>query len=103
MAEQVQVRVFISSPSDMLREREIAERAVARINGIWQRHVRLEAFRWERRHYEAIRSFQESIGEMAAFDVVLGMLWKRIGTPLPPDLYRRSDGTAYESGTRMEC
>ena len=33
MAEQVQVRVFISSPSDMLREREIAKVLSQRFGG----------------------------------------------------------------------
>src|SRR5687768_12532615 len=80
------VRIFISSSSDLLREREVVERSIARLDGVWQKHVRVEGFRWERRHYEAIRTFQESIGEMSEYDVVLAMVWKRIGTPLPPDI-----------------
>ncbi len=96
------VRVFISSPADVMPERAVVERAVARVADVWKSHVRLEAVRWERKHYDAARSFQEAIGEMAEFDIVLGILWKRIGSPLPPDLYRRPDGSAYESGTAFE-
>ena len=83
-------------------ERAVVERAVARVADVWKSHVRLEAVRWERKHYDAARSFQEAIGEMAAYDIIIGILWKRIGSKLPPDLYRRADGSAYESGTAFE-
>ncbi len=96
------LEIFISSPIDVLPEREIAERAIARLDGMWGAHVRLRAERWERRHYQAAKSFQEAIGTMRAFDLVIGILWKRIGSPLPPDLFRRDDGTAYQSGTVFE-
>ena len=96
------LEIFISSPSDVLAEREIAERVIARLHGMWGAHVRLHAERWERRHYQAAKSFQEAIGTISAYDLVVGILWKRIGSPLPPDLFRREDGTAYESGTVFE-
>ena len=96
------LEIFISSPIDVLPEREIAERVIARLDGMWGAHVRLRAERWERRHYQAAKSFQEAIGTMGAFDLVIGILWKRIGSPLPPDIFRRDDGTAYESGTVFE-
>lgn len=102
MAELRRIRVFISSPADVMPERAIVERVVARMRDLWKEHVQLEAIRWERKHYDAARSFQEAIGEMAAFDVIVGILWKRVGSPLPPDLYRRADGSAYESGTVFE-
>lgn len=83
-------------------ERAVVERVIARVHDVWKGYVHLEATRWERKHYEAARSFQESIGKMTGFDIVIGLLWKRIGSPLPPDLYRRADGSAYESGTVFE-
>src|SRR5262249_28807007 len=46
--------------------------------------------------------FQEAIGDMGQYDVVIGIVWKRIGTLLPQDLYHRTDGSAYESGTVFE-
>ena len=39
---------------------------------------------------------------MEAFDIVVGILWKRIGSELPPDRFSRPDGTPYESGTVYE-
>ncbi|MEZ5828256.1 MAG: hypothetical protein R3D30_08625 [Hyphomicrobiales bacterium] len=96
------LEIFISSPSDVLIEREIAERVISRLHGMWGAHVRLHAERWERRHYHAAKSFQEAIGTMSNYDIVVGILWKRVGSALPPDLFRRDDGTAYESGTVFE-
>jgi hypothetical protein len=86
----------------VVAEREIAERVVARFDWIWADHVRLEAIRWEHGYYQAIAGFQEAIESTAAFDLVLGILWKRNGTPLPLDKFCRSDGHAYESGTVFE-
>jgi WD40 repeat protein len=96
------VRIFPSSPTDVQPEREAAERVTARLSGIYRVHVALELDRWENRFFEAGAGFQEQIDEMAAFDVVIGILWKRIGSELPPDRFKRADGTAYESGTVYE-
>ena len=96
------VKIFISSPQDVLGEREIAERVIARLDGMWGVHIRLHAERWERRHYQAAKSFQQAIGNMADFDLVVGILWKRVGSPLPPDQFLRADGSSYESGTVFE-
>src|SRR5262249_22579606 len=52
--------------------------------------------------YEASRTFQEQIASTADFDLVIAILWKRIGTELPPDFYHRADGSAFESGTVLE-
>jgi WD40 repeat protein len=102
MSDPQVIQIFISSPVDVGPERAIAERVISRLDGIWKAHVGLRAKRWEKAHYQAIKGFQEAIGEMAAYDLVLGILWKRIGSPLPPDLFQRQDGTSYESGTVFE-
>jgi WD40 repeat protein len=96
------VRLFISSPSDVLAERGISDRVIARLDSLWQTRVRLSSERWERRFYEAAQSFQAAIGAMTQYDVVVGILWKRMGSPLPPDLFQRDDGSSYESGTAFE-
>jgi WD40 repeat protein len=96
------LQIFLSSPSDVLPEREVAERVIARVSDTWKTHVRLKAERWERKHYEASKSFQQAIGGMAQRDLVIGILWKRIGTRLPPDQFLRPNSTPYESGTVFE-
>ena len=65
-------------------------------------HVELALERWERRFYEASKGFQEAIAAMESFDLVVGVLWKRIGSELPPDQFSRPDGTPFESGTVYE-
>jgi hypothetical protein len=73
MSDPLAVHIFLSSPSDVGPEREIAERVISRLDGIWNAHVRLRVKRWEKAHYQAIKGFQEAIGEMAAYDVVIGI------------------------------
>src|ERR1700738_551475 len=102
MSDPQVIQIFISSPADVGPEREIAERVISRLDGIWKAHVRLRVKSWEKAHYQAVKVLQETIGEMTAYDVVIGILWKRIGSPLPPDLFRRADGSSYESGTVFE-
>ena len=58
--------------------------------------------RWERRFFEATKTFLEGIAAMDSFDLVVGILWKRVGTELPPEKFRRGDGSAFESGTVFE-
>lgn len=93
MNGQPKVSIFLSSPADVAPEREAAERVVQRLNGVYAAHVELAAKRWEQHFYEAARGFQEAIAPMEAFDIIVGILWKRIGSELPPDRFRRQEGT----------
>lgn len=92
-------RIFISSPSDVFPERERLDRVIARLNGEYGGGV-LEAIRWERTYYSAAKSFQDQIPLPADTDLVICILWKRLGFELPPD-YRRPDGTT-PTGTEFE-
>ena len=105
MAERT-LRIFVSSPSDVAAERGrvklVADRFNAQLEGI----VRIDVLRWEDAFYTAAHSFQEAIdgaiGNMAATDMVLCIVWKRAGLKLNPAIWRRPDGSAYESGTVLE-
>jgi hypothetical protein len=52
------------------------------------------------------QSFQEAIDRavdgMRGTDMVLCIVWKRVGSPLNPGLWHRADGTPFESGTLLE-
>jgi hypothetical protein len=96
------VGIFLSSPTEVQPEREAAERIVLRLGGVYAKHIKPSLERWERHFYEATKGFQESIAAMDTFDLVVGIVWKRIGSELPPDRFRRDDGTAFESGTVYE-
>ena len=103
--EQV-LRVFVSSPSDVAGERARVKLVADRLNGELEGIVRLDILRWEDGFYTAAHSFQEAIdqavGNMSATDMVLCIVWKRAGLKLNPAIWRRSDGSAFESGTVLE-
>jgi hypothetical protein len=92
-------RIFISSPSDVFPERERLDRVIARLNGEYGGDI-LAAIRWERSYYTAAKTFQDQIPLPSETDLVVCILWKRLGFELPPD-YRRPDGTT-PTGTEYE-
>src|SRR3954452_3338887 len=102
MSPRPKISIFLSSPTDVQSAREAAERVVARLGGVYDAHVELAVERWERRFYEAVKGFQEAIAAMDAFDLVVGVLWKRLRSELPPHMFTRADGSPYESGTAYE-
>src|SRR5262249_21732149 len=61
----------------------------------------VEPFFWEDHPAKATAPFQPQIPEASGMDIVVGILWARIGTPLGLDK-TRPDGSRYESGTVYE-
>jgi len=100
------VRVFVSSPSDVRPERDRVSLVAERLSGVFEGVASIEALRWEETFYGASQSFQEQIDAavngMADVDIVVCILWGRIGLKLNPAVWRRPDGTDYESGTVFE-
>ena len=97
-----EIKVFVSSPADVEHERQRTERVVERLNGQYAGLVRLIPIRWEQKFYEARASFQAQIPEAANCDLVIGILWSRLGSELPPDMPPMPDGEPYPSGTAYE-
>jgi tetratricopeptide (TPR) repeat protein len=99
-------RLFVSSPSDVKPERDRVQIVADRLNGEFEGIAHIDVLRWEDAFYTAAHSFQEAIdravGGMAAADMVVCILWKRAGLKLDPAIWRRQDGSAYESGTVLE-
>src|SRR5271167_4379246 len=104
--DEVQVRLFVSSPSDVRPERDRVSLVAERLSGAFEGVARIEAILWEDGFYGAHQSFQEQIDAavhgMADVDIVVCILWSRIGLKLNPAVWRRPDGTDYESGTVFE-
>lgn len=96
------IKVFLSSPGDVADERDAVGRVAARLNEVYRTTVEFCLERWEYGFYEACHGFQEGIAPMADFDIVIGILWKRIGTELPPEKFSKPDGGYYVSGTSYE-
>ena len=95
------IRLFISSPGDVGEERRITEATVERLQFRYAGRVHFEACLWEHLPMRASAGFQEQIPHPSEFDIVVMILWSRIGTRLSSDV-RRADGTSYASGTEFE-
>jgi tetratricopeptide (TPR) repeat protein len=95
------LRIFISSPGDVAEERLIARRAIGRLDSQVGDLLHLEAVFWEHHPLLATSSFQEQLPNPSETDIVISILWSRLGTVLPKHI-RRPDGTTYASGTEFE-
>ena len=100
------IRLFVSSPTDVAAERRRVDNVVNRLKLDYE-GVEFEVIRWEEAFYTARSTFQDQIASPADVDIVLCILWKRLGSPLPDD-YQREDGstptgTEYEFETAMEA
>jgi WD40 repeat protein len=99
------VRVFISSPGDVDRERRAAAAIVRRLDREFGRFFAVEPFLWENEPRLGSGHFQDEI-DPTEFDVVVLILWSRLGTHLPERTakreYRGIDGRAPVTGTEWE-
>jgi len=91
------VTVFISSPSDVSAEREVLDSVVNELNRTWSRTlgIRFEPIMWETHSRPAFGNDpQDVLNDQLPddYDVFLGILWGRIGTPTP----RAKSGTLEE-------
>ena len=95
------LQVFISSPGDVYEERAIANRVIDRLQGEYIGRLVLEPVLWEHEPLVATSTFQQQIVKPSETDIVIAILWSRLGTRLPKD-FTRPDGTRYKSGTEYE-
>ena len=95
------ISIFISSPGDVAEERLIAARVIERLAHRFAERAALRPCFWEHLPLRASAHFQPQIPKPSQFDVMVMMLWSRIGTRLPEEM-QRPDGTRYESGTEFE-
>ena len=102
----IRLRLFVSSPSDVQPERIRVDAVTARLNSELGGVAEIEVVRWETGFYTAERSFQQAIGaaidNMRGINMAICVLWKRVGSELNPNIWRRADGSPYESGTVLE-
>ena len=96
------IKIFISSPGDVGQERLIATRVVERLQGEFAAYADLQPILWEHEPLRATAHFQEQILPPSQTDIVVCILWSRLGTRLPGDKFAREDGTEYASGTEWE-
>jgi len=102
MAETRVLRVFISSPGDVQPERLIATRVVSRLGREFAYHFRLEPTLWEREPLVASHHFQDKITPPHDTDIVVVILWSRLGIPLPADKFPGPLSGKSVTGTEWE-
>ncbi len=78
------ISLFVSSPGDVAHERRVARETIARLNAEFADRIVLDAYFWEYERFDFSKSFQEQIPNTATFDVVLCLLWSRLGSRLGP-------------------
>jgi WD40 repeat protein len=100
------LRIFVSSPADVPNERLRADLIVDKLAQDYGRFFTIESYRWEHEAMLASAHFQDAIEPPSAFDIVVLILWSRLGTPLPEKTaereYRGIDGRVPVTGTEWE-
>ena len=100
------LRIFVSSPGDVKAAREIAALTIERLAQDYARFYRIEPYLWEFEAMVASGHFQDSIEPPSAFDVVVLIVWSRLGASLPERTrvreYRGIDGRTPVTGTEWE-
>lgn len=94
-------RVFISSPGDLGEERVICGRVVDRLKGEFARVVQLQSVLWEQEPLTADLDFQEQIPLPSQTDIVVLLLWSRLGYRLHSRFKASNDEDA-PTGTIFE-
>jgi hypothetical protein len=100
------LRIFVSSPGDVPDERLRADLIIDKLAQDYSRFFRIESYRWEHEPMLASAHFQDAIDPPSKFDIVILILWSRLGTPLPEKTalreYRGLDGRIPVTGTEWE-
>ncbi|MGG5890096.1 AAA family ATPase [Falsiroseomonas sp. HC035] len=102
MTAQRSIRIFISSPSDVRSERLLAERVILRLAREFAYQFKVEPILWEREPLLATHHFQDLILPPSQADIVVTVLWSRLGVPLPVDRFRGAKSLGPVTGTEWE-
>src|SRR6266702_699592 len=100
------LKIFISSPGDVADERRRAALVISLLKREFARFLYISAVLWE---YEPMLSsghFQDIIDPPSSADIVVLILWSRLGTPLPARTetreYKSLAGEGPVTGTEWE-
>ena len=96
-----ELSIFVSSPGDVAEERSLASRVIDRLGKEFGPDVTLSPIFWEHEPLTASSTFQDQLVRPSDTDIVVCILWSRLGTRLPAQ-FTREDGSRYDSGTEYE-
>ena len=102
MSDETVLRLFVSSPGDVRRERDRIDAIVERLNDEYAGRVAIRTIRWETHYYSSHDTFQAQIPEAAECDLVVAIFGARLGSPLPAGFPAMPSGGSYPSGTAYE-
>jgi len=95
------LKIFLSSPGDVNEERVLADRVMRRLADRYAPFAQIAPVIWEHEPLLATSTFQDQIEKPSSTDIVVCILWSRLGTRLPAHI-TRDDGSRYDSGTEFE-
>ena len=111
-AKPLHLRVFLASPGDVSQERALALQVLGEIpyDPLLSGQATIETVAWDQpgggtpllTTMTPQAAMATGLPPPSACDIVVVIVWSRMGTPLPSDQYRKADGTAYLSGTEWE-
>ena len=101
MSDKPEKWIFVSSPSDVAAERVIADRVFRRLAREFDDVVTLKLLLWEFEPLFAHGGFQRQIRAPSECDLMVTMLWTRLGTRLPAE-FAPGPGLPPPTGTEYE-
>jgi tetratricopeptide (TPR) repeat protein len=101
MADIPRYRIFLSSPGDVSEERAHAHRVVKRLEREFAESAQLEVIDWEHEPVFGHAGFQDQLELPSSCDLVITVLWSRLGTRLPAN-YKPAPGEPSPTGTEFE-
>jgi hypothetical protein len=100
------LRIFLSSPGDVAEERLRANLVIQKLARDYVRFFQIEPYLWEHEPMLASGHFQDAIEPPSSSDIVILIVYSRLGTSLPERTsvraYQGMDGRAPVTGTEWE-